>query len=273
MRDSLRRLAACAVAVLSALMTAPAAADPAFLAITGSGPGYADVSLTAPLTVAYRDAVVLSDGRYAGFAVWQLGGARPKPFGGVLASRDLDAPARPVTVGAGSAHALLTPLPLGPASVTLAPGRYRFHLLADARAEIRLPLPPGTSGRTITAAKTSRQAYSGQQRTLGPATTSAALRAPLTGRATTRYHVFASASGVAEDVRVTACLTARDAPCSRAQLISESMGGGVSAWPATSGVGTRGALLRRATSDARAEVRTTTCAGCTLALVVLAYDL
>ncbi|HWL36103.1 MAG TPA: hypothetical protein VNQ77_07900 [Frankiaceae bacterium] len=52
MPDSLRRLAAAAVVVLSTLLGTPAAADPAVLAITGSGPSYADVSLSAPLMVA-----------------------------------------------------------------------------------------------------------------------------------------------------------------------------------------------------------------------------
>lgn len=260
--------------MLTALTAAPAAADAPVLAITGSGPAFADVSLTAPLTIAYRDAVIVGSGKYAGFAVWQLGGAKPESFGGVLASRDLDAPARPIPFGAASYHALQAPLTFGVGSVTLTPGWYRFYLLSDARAEIRLPLPPGATGLTITATKTSRQTYSGQQEALSSTMTTAALRAPLTGRANTRYQLFARVgSGITEDVRVTACLTARDAPCAKGELVMENTGGGMTIWPATSGVGARGALLRRTTRDARAEAKVTDCVNCTLALVFLAYDL
>ncbi|HWL36104.1 MAG TPA: hypothetical protein VNQ77_07905 [Frankiaceae bacterium] len=216
----------------------------------------------------------MGDGAYAGLAVWQLGGAKPTPYGGVLASRDMDAPTRPATLGVASAHSLVTPLPLGKARVTLAPGRYRFYLLAGGRAEIRLPLPPGATGRTIAATKTSRQRYSAQHKALGPAVTSAALRAPLTGGAGTKYYAFARvASGLTEDVRVTACLTGRAMPCAKGEYVTETSADGLTYWPQTSGVGVRGALLRRTTRVARAELDTATCAGCRLTLIVLAYDL
>lgn len=274
MRHGFTRVTVAAVAMCTALVPAPASADPPVLTITGSGPAFADVTLTAPLFVAFHDAVIHGDGVYAGFAVWQLGGSTSRPFGGVLASRDMHAPARPVTAAATWYHGLLAPLPFSPASVTLAPGRYRFHLLSDARAEIRMPLPPGAKGLTVTATRASRQTYSGQHAGLGATVTTAALRAPLAGRANTSHVVFARlGSGVIEDRRVTACLTTRNGSCATAEYAMETTGDGISYGASTSGVGARGALLRRTTRDARAEATVADCVGCALTLIYLAYDL
>jgi hypothetical protein len=266
-----------AALLLGGVMALPATAEPPVLTVSGTGPAMIDVTLTSAVTFDYGDAVIVGTGRYAGFAVWRITGAKPEPLGGVLASRDLDGPARPAPVGATTFHTLLAPMLLGRNTVTLAAGiRYRVFLLADDRAEIRIPLAPGASGLTIQPAKKSRQTYEAQQAAVSSAATTAALRVPLTVRGATRYEILArlgSGPGFTEDVKVTACVTRRGAKCTRGAFAQETSNGGMSPWATTSGLGVRGALLDRTIRDARAEAKVTGAVNGSLALVVVAYDL
>ncbi|HEU0131987.1 MAG TPA: hypothetical protein VFQ85_13445 [Mycobacteriales bacterium] len=271
----LRRLAACAAAV-TALAVAPvprAVAEPGLLEVTGTGATAADVTVASRVSFDLGNAVVTGSGRYAGFALWTTGRS-PRPLGGVLASRDLDMPQRPVLLAATTRHAVLAPTQLGGQPVvTLEPGRYRVLLLADGDADVRVPLTPGsTGGLSVRTTRPFRRSYTVAARAVTAADRHVALRGPLTSGRTRRYDVIAQwRPDVPQDVELVACVTRRAASCARAPYATGNTSAG-GTMPTTSGLGVRGGLLARDVREARAEAGLAGGGSGTFTLVVLDYD-
>lgn len=135
-----RAVVAAVVAVVVGAFTPAqvAARDPRWLTVSGTGSSYVDVVINTTTEFNYDDSIITGDGRYVGLIVRSATG---RPSGSVISVPELDgevARPYPAFLNVGM-----------PGPVRLEPGEYRFHLLADGAARIRIPIDRGSSLRVV----------------------------------------------------------------------------------------------------------------------------
>lgn len=181
--------------------------DPApALVVSGSGPTAAVVTLREEIEVNYETATGSFTGSYGGVLIETVGGKRR---GGVLWVAALDTVLVPEPVGHEPA------IHLWPEdTMILPPGGYRFYLLADQDAEIRLPLRAGDTPLTVRTTRAVRQVFATERKEFEQGQTSVTMRAPVTvGKRAFLVLIGQHQGWLTEDLDLLLCLPKRGKPC------------------------------------------------------------
>jgi len=232
------------------------------LEFTGTGPTTAAFTLDGPVSFDLGNAVVTGRGRYAGVAVYTSSG---RYVAGVVGVPELDGPPQQV--------ALPHPWPLGPASVTLAAGRYRAYLLADADAEVRIRLDSGQSLAVTTTARVRETFYATHADVPNGASSLAFPRAVATRTATRTVVLGQFARGAATaDVTLRICLTRHGTACTAQSTRVVSTAAGTVGGALRDSMSVPSSFLPRTPLDARAEATAAASYGATFGFAVIQFD-
>ncbi len=168
-------------------------------------------------------------------------------------------------------EAVRTPTVFEAGLVTLPPGRYRVYLLADATAEIRLPLTTGR-GLTVRTTMPVKETFSVANAAVDSGRTSLALRHPVGATTRTRTFVIGQygPGAFTTDLRLTVCLARRKKACGAHNGVTTT---GATMTTTQAGLGDSSWLPDRTPRDARVEaVLSPDAKAAWLSLAVVQYD-